>query len=167
MSGKWSWQGEAFQHPATEQLSIAVPASGGRAAGRMSGSAAWSGDGAFAWEPLRGRRQILRGVGVRGIHASSDGVVALLGETADFRYSASENMQASYGGRGLRGEAYALHAIRDGAGNWRLNELARLPLGADSFASIGPDLYAAWSSDRVVVFSLQGILGLATCVEAQ
>jgi hypothetical protein len=109
----------------------------------------------------------LRGVDVRSVSESSDGVVALLGETADFRYSANENSQAGYIGVGLRGEAYAMHATRDAAGSWTLKEIARLPLGADALMSIGPNLYAAWSSGRVVVFSLQVILGLASCIEAQ
>jgi hypothetical protein len=59
---------------------------------------------------------------------------------------------------------YALHVIRSDGETWKAIEVARLPAEAGRFVTIGPDLFAAWSDRRVVVFSAErGILGLASC----
>jgi hypothetical protein len=62
-------------------------------------------------------------------------------------------------------DGYAVRVSRRGDGGWSLSEVARLPSRADALATIGPNLFAAWSENRVVVFSDQEIVGLATCVE--
>jgi hypothetical protein len=59
---------------------------------------------------------------------------------------------------------YVLQVTRTPEKTWKLAEVARLPAQADALAAIGPDLFAAWSDGRVVVFSAKrGILGMAAC----
>jgi hypothetical protein len=43
-------------------------------------------------------------------------------------------------------------------------EVARMPSRADALATIGPNLFAAWSDNRVVVLSDKETLGLARCI---
>jgi len=56
---------------------------------------------------------------------------------------------------------YAVRVSKRDDGGWSLSEIARLPSHADALASIGSNLFAAWSENRVVVFSDKEILGLA------
>jgi hypothetical protein len=60
---------------------------------------------------------------------------------------------------------YAVRVSPRDDGGWSLSEVARLPGRADALAKIGPKLFAAWSDGRVVVFSDQEIVALATCIE--
>jgi hypothetical protein len=60
---------------------------------------------------------------------------------------------------------YAVRVSPHDDGGWSLSEVARLPGRAEALAKIGPKLFAAWSDGRVVVFSDQEIIALATCIE--
>jgi HEAT repeat protein len=62
-------------------------------------------------------------------------------------------------------DGYAVRVSQRGDVGWSLSEVARLPSTADALATIGPNLFAAWSENRVVVFSDKEILGLARCIE--
>lgn len=46
---------------------------------------------------------------------------------------------------------------------WDVREIVRLPNRFNAITSIGPHTYAAWSFKRVVIFSEDGILGMAAC----
>jgi HEAT repeat protein len=54
-------------------------------------------------------------------------------------------------------------AERHDDGAWTLTPVARMPLDAEALRKLGPDLFAAWSGGRVVVFTTKGILGVADC----
>jgi len=62
-------------------------------------------------------------------------------------------------------DGYAVRVSQRSDGSWSLSEIARLPSTADALATIGPSLFAAWSENRVVVFSDKEIVGLARCIE--
>ena len=82
-----------------------------------------------------------------GIEPDEDGPIVLFGLA---------HMGLAYG--------YALHIAKPNGEGWKSVEVARLPAKAGASVSIGPDLFAAWSDRRVVVFSgKRGILGLAAC----
>jgi len=62
-------------------------------------------------------------------------------------------------------DGYVVRVSQRSDGSWSLSEIARLPSTGDALASIGPSLFAAWSENRVIVFSDQEIVGLAKCVD--
>jgi hypothetical protein len=103
--------------------------------------------GELTFQPTGGKPASIQRDNFVGIEPDADGPIVLFGLA---------HLGFHYG--------YALHIIRPGGAAWKSVEVARLPAEADALASIGPDLFAAWSGGRVVVFSIgQSILGLATC----
>jgi hypothetical protein len=58
---------------------------------------------------------------------------------------------------------YAVPVSQRADGGWSLIEIARLPAQPEAFAAFAPNLFAAWSDGRVIVFSGKEILGLAAC----
>jgi hypothetical protein len=60
-------------------------------------------------------------------------------------------------------DGYAALATKDEGGFWRLTPIAQMPVDGRMLRRLGPDLFAAWSGGRVVVFATKGILGLADC----
>jgi hypothetical protein len=106
----------------------------------------WGGD--LAWKPVDGLAQRLHDHNVVAIEPAEGGAIVLFG-LAHMGFV----------------DGYAVRASQRGNSGWSLSEVARLPSTADALATIGPNLFAPWSGNRVVVFSDQEIVGLAKCAE--
>jgi hypothetical protein len=134
--------------------------------------------GRLEWHARGGQREeVLRG-NASNILAASDGAVVLFstGGGSDILPVGKDKDQyvtLPDGERLFQSELLAnypladgmvLHVVRDASGKWQLSEAARLIQGGSVMASIGPDLYAAYSGGRLMVFDTQKILGLAECV---
>jgi hypothetical protein len=134
--------------------------------------------GGLSWQPRGGQREDLYEGNATNVLPASDGAVALfsaggisdnlpVGEDKD-RFVTLPDGEQLHEGHLLAnyplGDGFVLHVVRDGSGKWQLNEPARLIQGLSAMGAIGPDLYAAWSAGRVIVFDTQKILGLAACV---
>jgi hypothetical protein len=117
-------------------------------AGELIGSNRGEWGGELVWQPADGQAQPLIKHNVVAIEAAEGGAIVLLGLAH----------------MGLV-DGYAVRVSQRGDGGWSLSEVARLPSTADALARIGPNLFAAWSEHRVVVFSDKEVLGLARCIE--
>lgn len=106
----------------------------------------WGGD--LTWNPVNGQGQLLLEHNVVAIEPAEGGVIVLFGLA-----------------QGGLVDGYVVRVSRRGDGDRSLSEVARLPSTADALATIGPNLFAAWSENRVIVFSDQEIVGLAKCVD--
>ena len=143
-SNRWQWKTISFPMPErpdneSKQLHILE--------GKLVGTNRGEWGGQLIWQPNSGEPEVLVKDNVVGIASDTDGAVVLFGLA---------HMSLAYG--------YALQVVRTPENAWRLTEVARLPDQADALAAIGPDLFAAWSDGRAVVFSAkQGILGMAVC----
>jgi hypothetical protein len=104
----------------------------------------WGGD--LTWKPADGLAQVLQKDNVVAIEPADGGAIVLFEGLID---------------------GYAVRVRERGDGGWSLTEVARLPLRADALATIGPNLFAAWSAreNKVFVFSDQEIVGLSQCVQ--
>lgn len=147
-SHRWRWNRAEFSTPdardySAKEISSSLRTGDGEFVGTDRGE--WGGE--LVWRSSKGEPHSLRKDNVVGIERDGDGVVALFG---------LNHMGLAYG--------YALNIDQTLGGKWKLTEVARLPAEADALAAIGPGIFAAWSSGRVVVFSRQGIQGLAACV---
>jgi len=134
--------------------------------------------GGLSWQLRGAQREELYGGNATNLLAASDGAVALFSaggitdhipvDKADDQFVTLPN------GEQLRhsdlianyplNDGFVLHIVRDRSGKWQLTEAARLIQGYSAMGAIGPDLYAAWSGGRVIVFDTHRILGLAECV---
>ncbi len=103
--------------------------------------------GELTWQPAGGASELLHQHNVVGIEPAEGGAIVLFGLTH----------------RGTR-DGYAVRVNQRADGTWSLTEVARMPSSAEALATIGPNLYAAWGDNRVVVLSDKEILGLARCV---
>ena len=117
-------------------------------AGELIGSDMRGFGGELVWQPEGGQQQLLHQHNVVAIEPAEGGAIVLFG--------------LAHGGIH---DGYAVRVTQRADGTWSLTEVARLPSRADALATIGPNLCAAWSENRVVVFSDKEILGLARCVE--
>jgi HEAT repeat protein len=141
-SRQWEWNGVRFSRPTSSTRSLILDA--GALVGRNAGE--WGGD--LTWKPVIGRAQLLHRHNVVAVETAETGAIVLFG-LAHMGFV----------------DGYAVRVSRRGDGDWSLSEVARLPSTADALATIGPNLFAAWSENRVVIFSDQGIVGLAKCVD--
>jgi hypothetical protein len=146
-SGRWAWRGVQFAAPPVLPYSRAHRTELALGSGRLVGvnKGEWGGD--LTWQPDEGQPQLLHKHNVVAIEPAEGGAIVLFGLAH----------------MGLA-DGYAVHVSQRADGGWSLTEVARMPSRADALATIGPNLYAAWSANRVVVFSDKGILGLAGCV---
>lgn len=138
----WNWNGTIFGSPPEHQGKVRLLASGGKFIGTNHGE--WGGE--LSWVPDNGNVVAIHKNNVVGIESAADGPIVLFG-LAHLTLA----------------DGYALHVRYDSQGKWERVEVARLPAEGDALAAIAPNLFAAWSSGRVVVFSNSGILGLASC----
>lgn len=142
-SKHWQWAGTSFGFPKSDHRDTELQVPEGRFVGTNHGE--WGGE--LVWRPKNGKSESIQKDNVVGIEPDEDGPVVLFGLA---------HMGLAYG--------YALQVTRPNGEAWKSVEVARLPAEADALVSVGPDLFAAWSDRRVVVFSAKrGILGLATC----
>ena len=143
-SKEWRWQKMPFRFPETsDERGTELRLADGRFVGSNRGE--WGGE--LIWRPTSGEPESIRKDNVVAIAPDEDGPVALFGLS---------HMDLAYG--------YAVHVTRPNGETWKPVEIARLPAEADALLTIAPDLFAAWSDRRVVIFSAKrGILGLATC----
>jgi hypothetical protein len=118
-------------------------------AGILVGTNRGEGGGELTWKnPVNGQWKLLLEHNVVAIEPVEGGAIVLFGVAH----------------MGLV-DGYAARVSRSDDGDWSLSEFARLPWTAEALATIGPNLFAAWSENRVVVFSDQEIVGLARCVD--
>jgi hypothetical protein len=101
--------------------------------------------GGLEWSASSGARQTLIRDNVSALEPIDGGVLALSGLA---------HLSINYG--------YVTRVLRTATG-WDVQEIARLPSQFSSISTVGADTYAAWSTRRVVIFSGQGMLGLAEC----
>ncbi len=134
--------------------------------------------GGFSWHPRGGKPELLYGTNTSNVERTSDSAIAAFSEgvgfdTLEVRESGNDSIVlpdgteieetilfSNYPGR----DGFAVHFTRDASGKWQMKEAARFIQGNTSIRTIGPDLYAAWSAGRVIVFDTQRILGLADCI---
>jgi hypothetical protein len=140
----WQWKDTSFGFTArSNQRDTELQVPDGKFVGTNHGE--WGGE--LMWRPKSGEPNSIQKDNVVGIEPDADGPIVLFGLA---------HMGLAYG--------YALRVTKSNGETWKSVEVARLPAEADSLVTIGPDLFAAWSDRRVVVFSAKrGILGLATC----
>jgi len=105
----------------------------------------WGGE--LTWNPVNGQGQLLHTYNVVAIELAEGGAIVLFGLA-----------------HGAFDDGYAVRLRQSDDGGWSLSEIARMPSMAGALATIGPNLLAAWSENRVVVFSDQEIVGLAKCI---
>jgi hypothetical protein len=141
-SRRWQWQDIQFSQPPPRVTRLPV------GTGELIGTNRGEWGGALVWQPADGQAQPLLKHNVVGIEPAEGGAIALFG-LAHMGFV----------------DGYAVRVSQRGDGSWSLTEVARLPSTADALARIGPNLFAAWSEHRVVVFSDQEIVGLARCIE--
>jgi len=158
-SGRWSWAGIEFSMPSQQQKSLNIPADGSLPAGQLVAIGGAKELGELSWHPQRGRAVVLHRQNIVGVMPTHDGAIALVNERGLIRSLLYDDE------RGADAYGYAIHVARDDSGGWRLKEIARFPKGSDAFKAIGPDLYAAVSGGRMIVFSSERILGLASCID--
>jgi hypothetical protein len=167
-SGQWKYRDVFFSEPKQKSMNVWISAHDALPAGELSGTdnGEWGG-GLFWRQSWHVTKKSLYAINVAGIEPSGDGAVASFGEVGPYRSyqkiptpPGEESISIS---NGPSGYGFVLLATRDAAGEWHLTEIARLPRAADAISTIAPDLFAALVGGRVVVFSRQGILGLATC----
>jgi HEAT repeat protein len=117
-------------------------------AGRMSGINRGESNHALVWQPDGGGPQTIHQDDVVGIARDGDDAIVAVGLAHE---------ALDYG--------YVLRIGRAPDGSWSLTEIARLPGAPDRLVAINDKLFAVSSAGRVVVFSRQGILGLARCAD--
>jgi HEAT repeat protein len=142
-SGRWAWRDLQFSAPPPSTYSTRLPLDAGELIGSNRGE--FGGD--LAWKPASGQTQLIHKHNVVGIEPAESGAIVLFG-LAHMGFH----------------DGYAVRVSQRADGGWSLTEVARLPSTADALARIGPNLFAAWSDNRVVVLSDNEILGLARCV---
>lgn len=142
-SSHWEWNGTVFGTPSRSERDIELQLPDGKFVGTNHGE--WGGK--LTWKSANGQVQGILSDNVVAIEPDIDGPVVLLGLA---------HMGLAYG--------YAIHLTHASGGSWKVIEIGRLPAEASAGVGLGPDLFAALSGGRVVIFSAQqGILGLATC----
>jgi HEAT repeat protein len=141
-SQRWEWHDVQFSLPPPRVARLSL------GAGELIGSNRGEWGGELVWQPADGQAQPLIKHNVVAIEAAEDGAIVLFGLAH----------------MGLV-DGYAVRISQRDDGGWSLSEVARLPSTADALARIGPNLFAAWSEHRVVVFSDKEIVGLAKCIE--
>jgi len=139
-SQQWEWNGIRFSPPSSSTRAPSLLLGPGALVGTNMGE--FGGD--LTWQPINGQEQTLIKDNVIAIEPSDRGAIVLFGLA---------HMGVARG--------YAVRVSKRDDGGWSLSEIARLPSHADALASIGSNLFAAWSENRVVVFSDKEILGLA------
>jgi HEAT repeat protein len=143
-TGRWIWNGTTFGPPANADrgrhtLNIGPGALKGVNFGEWGGGLYWEVGGTVA--------QIVHEANVSAIEpVGADQAIVLFG-LAHLSLA----------------DGYAALGTRDETGTWHLKEVARMPISANGMRKLGPDLFAAWSWGRVVIFSTKGIHGLARC----
>jgi HEAT repeats len=142
-SRHWEWNGIRFSRPTSSTRSLILDA--GVLVGKRTNEL---GHGDLTWHPANGRAQVLHSDSVVAVEPAESGAIVLFG----------------FANGGLV-DGYAVRVSQRGDGGWSLSEVARLPSTADALATISPNVFAAWSANRVVVFSDQEMVGLAKCAE--
>jgi len=135
----WTWQGQTLLAPSSVVQSIRLPT------GTLTATDQGEWGGGLTWSPRSGQSQTLVNDNVRSLEPIEGGVLALGGLA---------HLSFNYG--------YVVRVRLNGTA-WDVREIVRLPNRFGAITSIGPHTYAAWSFKRVVIFSEDGILGMAAC----
>jgi HEAT repeat protein len=144
-SGRWAWRDVLFSGPPPRTHKTERTLGAGVLIGIDHRT---YGGGKLVWQPADGPAQLIHEDDVVGIEPAEDGAIALFGGAHIGIVS-----------------GYAARVSQRGDGSWSFSEIARMPTFASRLATIGPNLFAAWDYNRVVVLSDKEILGLAQCVE--
>lgn len=172
----WRWNGRTFHVPRLAHRTLDLPSRGARPAGTLSGTdrGEWSGE--LSWTPKGGAPSYLASGNIQGIEPAADGALVVVGGGGGLYKSYNPDIPSApvtpegdpvetvTVSNGPDGSGIVLLALPDPSGAWRLSRIAVLPRGADAFAAIGDGLYAAWSGNRAVVLTREGIAGVAACV---
>lgn len=143
-SRQWEWQGHPISLPqSTRYRRVLLTLDDGVLVGFDMGE--WG--GRLTWTGAEGQTELIIDDNVIAVEPADGGAMVLFGYA---------HMGLTYG--------YAAHVSKGAYGNWALKEVARLPYNAEALATIGPNLFAAWSNGRVAVFSDKEVLGLASCI---
>jgi hypothetical protein len=171
-SGQWRFGERIFGEPNKKRMKAASGAADGGEFSAMD-NGEWGG-GVWWSAPSRAPGEPVVATNSEGVETASTGAVGVFGEVGVFEaydpdaalhpYAPEESRM--WISNGPSGYGYVLSLMPGTNGTLRTKENARLPRAADVMATIGPDLFAAWSGGRAVVFSLDGIRGLASCVAA-
>jgi HEAT repeat protein len=144
-SGRWEWRDAQFSGPPPRSYKRDRTFGAGVLIGIDTTG---YGRGKLSWQPADGSAQLIHENDVVGIEPAEGGAIVLFGGAH----------------RGVV-SGYAVRVSRRGDGSWSLSEVARMPSFAEGLATIGPNLFAAWGDNRVVILSDKEILGLARCVD--
>jgi HEAT repeat protein len=162
-SGRWTWNGREFRDPDNTRMTLHIDASGGLPAGNLIGRDVGEWGGEVKWESGSAKPLFVANGNVEGIQSSGDGAIATIGSGGVWTdYSEAAGSFTISNGPG--GSGYALELRRDAAGAWRVKEIARFPRAAFGLENIGRDLFVAWSGNRAIVFTPDGVAGVAQCV---
>lgn len=141
-SQRWKWQDITFGMPKQPRHSRDVTRNGAGLVGTNDGEFG----GALTWQPAGRKPELILEDNVIAMEPDGEATMVLFGLA---------HLGSDYG--------YVVRVTRTGDSGWHLAEVARLPSEADVLATIGPGRFAAWSAGRVVVFTKDGIEGLAAC----
>jgi len=166
---RWQFRGLEFGSDGGEGREVRYEPGSGQPAGRIVGANHGEFGGGLFWQEAGRKPVMLFPTNAIALAPTSDGVVAAFGEVGAFKQydphppNLPEGLEDITISNGPSGYGFVLSATRDAAGSWQLAEIARLPRSPDTMKAVAPGLYAAWSGNRVVVFSKAGIEGLASC----
>jgi hypothetical protein len=168
-SERWQYGGLEFRADDNGTREVPIDAEGGLPAGRIVGINQGEWGGGLFWQQAGRKPSSIFRTNVIAVAPAGGGAVAAFGEVGAYKeYDPNppklpDGLEDITISNGPSGYGFVLSVTRDGAGNWKLAEIARLPRSPDKMKAVAPGLYAAWSGNRAVVFSKQGIEGLATC----
>jgi hypothetical protein len=123
------------------------------------------------WEAASAKSLFVAYGNVEGIRPSRDGAVAVIGSggawtSYDEKRGVNSNppVESITVSNGAGGSGYALALHRDASGAWRVREIAPFPRAAFDLDTLGRGLFVAWSGNRAIIFTEDGISGVAQCV---
>ena len=163
-SGHWRYGNLRFAEPRHSIESVRLPRRGRHPAVDIVGVDDGEFGGGLYWRLGDVREPIYPG-NTMGVVLRGSVALAAFGEWGPLRlYEKHPKPNTEWISNGPSGYGFVLSVTPNTEGRWRLREVARLPRSPDAISAIAPDLYAAWSGGRVVVFTARGIQGLAACV---
>ena len=135
----YRWRGRTILWP-EQRSTLKMP--GGELVGVDGGE--WG--GGLGWRPAGGEPQSIAGGNVHDMAPDGDGALVLFGLA---------HMTTV--------EGYVVRVAPDGQGGWLRTMIARLPGDGYQLASLGDGVWAVATRQGAVVFTRDGILGLADC----
>lgn len=147
-SQHWTWNGATFKlQPQRQGPDARGTMSLQFSEGKLEGTNLGEFGGMLRWKSLdRGSKtEVIFRDDVVGMANDGDGAMVLFGLA---------HLTLAYG--------YVLRVVQT-SDDWNLSEVAQLPAEAEALTTLAPGTFAALSRNRVVVFTREGILGMAAC----